>query len=148
MLALLGVPAALLLAVLAGVFDLVPIVGFFLSAAPAVLLGALVSPAVAFAVAGLYVLYNTIENYYITPKVYGHELELSDLAVVGVFLVGAELGGVFGALVWLPLSPFTLHEDAWLTHAGKRRLADRRRNRGGAGTLNQDTPVSSLSAGE
>ena len=120
-LALLGVPAALLLAVLAGVFDLVPIVGFFLSAAPAVLLGALVSPAVAFAVAGLYVLYNTIENYYITPKVYGHELELSDLAVVGVFIVGAELGGVLGALVSLPIAAvYPYIEDAWLTREGKR----------------------------
>jgi predicted PurR-regulated permease PerM len=41
---------------------------------------------------------------YIAPKVYGHELRLSDLAVIGAFAVGAELGGVVGALVALPLA--------------------------------------------
>ena len=127
-LAALRVPAALLLALLAGVLDLVPIIGFFLSAAPAVLLAVLVSPAVAFAVAAFYVLYNALENYYITPKVYGHQLQLSDLAVVVAFLVGAELGGVLGALVSLPLAavyPFV--EDAWLSRAGNRRLAEEHR---------------------
>jgi predicted PurR-regulated permease PerM len=124
----LKVPAALLLGLLAGVLDLVPIVGFFLSAAPAVLLAALVSPAVAITVAVFYVFYNTIENYYITPKVYGHELQLSDLAVVAAFLVGAELGGVLGALVALPIAavyPFV--ENAWLARAGNRQLAEEHR---------------------
>jgi predicted PurR-regulated permease PerM len=118
---LLEVPAALLLGVLAGVLDLVPIIGFFLSAAPAVMLATLVSPTVAIAVAAFFVLYNTVENYYITPKVYGRELRLSDLAVVAVFLVGAELGGVLGALVSLPIAAvYPYVEDAWLTRTGKR----------------------------
>ena len=124
----LNVPAALLLGLLAGVLDLVPIVGFFLSAAPAVLLAALVSQAVAVTVTVFYVFYNTLENYYITPKVYGHELQLSDLAVVAAFLIGAELGGVLGALVSLPLaSVYPFVEDAWLTRAGRRTLADEHR---------------------
>jgi predicted PurR-regulated permease PerM len=122
------VPAAMLLAILAGVLDLVPIIGFFLSAAPAVVLAAIVSPAVAVGVASFYVLYNLFENYYISPKVYGHELRLSDLAVVATFLVGAELGGVLGALVSLPIAavyPFV--EDAWLTRSSGRQLAEEHR---------------------
>ena len=118
----------LLLAILAGVLDLVPIVGFFISAAPAVLLGAVVSPTVAILVAAFYVLYNTFENYYITPKVYGHQLQLSDLAVVAVFLAGAELGGVLGALVSLPLAAvYPYVEDAWRTRAGRRVAEEHRR---------------------
>lgn len=99
-----GVPAALLLALLAGLLDLVPVVGFFLSAAPAILLGATVSPMVALGVALFFVAYNLVENYYIQPKVYGREMELSALAVIVAFLVGGTLGGVLGALIALPLA--------------------------------------------
>lgn len=113
-LVVLGVPAALLLALLAGILDLVPVIGFFLSAAPAVLLASTVSPTVAVLVLAFYLLYNLVENYYIQPKVYGGELELSDLAVIASFLVGAELGGVLGALVALPLAAtYPVVERIW-----------------------------------
>ena len=98
------VPAALLLALLAGILDFVPVVGFFVSATPAILLGLTVSPMVALGVALFYAAYNLVENYYIQPKVYGHELQLSDLAVISAFLVGSTLGGVLGALVALPIA--------------------------------------------
>ena len=121
-LALMQVPAALVLALLAGIFDFVPVIGFILSAVPAVLLGAAVSPMVALAVAAFFVLYNLVENYYIAPKVYGRELRLSDLAVVAAFLVGAELGGVLGALISLPLAAmYPAIEQIWFTSSN---LAD------------------------
>jgi predicted PurR-regulated permease PerM len=103
LLSALQVPAALLLAVLAGVLNFIPVIGLVLSGAPAVLLGFTVSAAVGVGVAVFYVLYNLLENYYIQPKVYGRQLRLSDLAVIGGFLVGAELGGVLGAIVALPI---------------------------------------------
>ena len=100
----LQVPAALLLALLAGILDFVPVVGFVLSAAPAIILGLTVSPAVAAGVGAFYVVYNMVENYYIQPKVYGRELELSDFAVITAFLIGGTLGGVLGALIALPVA--------------------------------------------
>ena len=103
-LAAMQVPAALVLALLAGILDLVPVIGFFLSAAPAILLGLSVSPVVGLGVALFYVLYNLVENYYIQPAVYGKELRLSDLAVIAAFLVGATLGGVLGAVMALPIA--------------------------------------------
>lgn len=113
-LSVLGVPAALFLALLAGLLDLVPVVGFFLSAAPAVLLAFAVSPTVALVVIAFYLLYNLVENYYIQPKVYGSELRLSDLAVIASFLVGAELGGVLGALIALPVAAiYPIVERIW-----------------------------------
>jgi predicted PurR-regulated permease PerM len=124
-LAALNVPAALLLAVLAGVLDLIPVIGFFLSAAPAVLLGLSVSPTVALGVAAFYVLYNAVEGYYIQPKVFGRELRLSDLAVVAAFLVGAQLGGVLGAVVSLPLAAmYPIIEKTWLTRTAMETTAD------------------------
>jgi len=112
---LLHVPAALLLALLAGVFDFVPVLGFICSAAPAVLLALSRSPWVAVSVAGLYALYHLIENYYIGPKVYGDRLRLSNLAVILAFAVGAEIGGVVGALLALPFAAlYPVIERVWL----------------------------------
>jgi predicted PurR-regulated permease PerM len=115
-LTILKVPAALLLALLAGVFDFVPVLGFALSGAPAAVLAATVSPATAVLVVGLYILYHFIENYFIAPKVYGNELRLSNLAVLIAFAVGAELGGVIGALVALPIAAaYPAVERIWLS---------------------------------
>jgi predicted PurR-regulated permease PerM len=111
----LKVPAAMLLALLAGLFNFIPVVGIFLSAFPAVLLALTVSSTAALAVAAFYVVYNAFENYYIAPKVYGNELRLSDLAVILAFAVGAELGGVVGALIALPIAAmYPTIENIWL----------------------------------
>jgi predicted PurR-regulated permease PerM len=127
-LAAMHVPAALVLALLAGLLDFVPVVGFILSAAPAVLLGFTVSPMVALAVATFYVLYNIVENYYIQPKVYGRELRLSDLAVIAAFLVGAELGGVLGAVIALPVAAmYPAVERIWFDRPGETDTADEHR---------------------
>ena len=125
----LGVLAALLLSLLAGVLDFVPVLGILLSLVPAALLAATVSPAVLVAVIAFYLLYNAVENYYIAPKVYGHELRLSDLAVIGAFAVGAELGGVVGALVALPLAAiYPVVEQEWLAdRLGRDVVEDHRR---------------------
>jgi predicted PurR-regulated permease PerM len=115
-LTILKVPAALLLALLAGVFDFVPVLGFALSGVPAVVLASTVSPATAVLVVGLYILYHFIENYFIAPKVYGTELRLSNLAVLISFAVGAELGGVIGALLALPFAAaYPAVERIWLS---------------------------------
>jgi predicted PurR-regulated permease PerM len=114
-LTLLHVPAALLLALLAGIFDFVPVLGFICSALPAVLLALSVSPAVAITVAGLYIGYHALENYWIGPKVYGDRLRLSNLAVILAFAVGAEIGGIVGALLALPVAAmYPVIENVWL----------------------------------
>jgi len=114
-LTLLKVPGAMLLAVLAGIFDFVPVLGFILSSVPAVILGLGVSPLVGIVVAGLYVLYHLIENYYLGPKVYGGKLRLSHLAVILAFAVGAEVGGIIGAILALPVAAmYPVIEGIWL----------------------------------
>jgi predicted PurR-regulated permease PerM len=111
----LGVPASLLLAVLSGIFNLLPVVGLLLSAALATLLAFTVSSTVGFTVIAFYTVYNLVENYVIQPKVYGSALRLSGLAVIAAFLVGAELGGVLGALVALPLAAmYPAVEQIWI----------------------------------
>jgi predicted PurR-regulated permease PerM len=117
-LSLLKVPAALLLALLAGVCDFIPVLGFALSAVPAIVLAMTVSATVAISVLLLYIAYHAIENYFIAPRVYGEWLRLSNLAVVVAFAIGAELAGVVGALLALPAAAaYPSIERIWLRRA-------------------------------
>jgi predicted PurR-regulated permease PerM len=112
---MLDVPGTLLLAFLTAVFDLIPVLGIFLTAVPMVLLALTVSPAVGIATALFNAGYNVVENYYISPMVYGNRLRLSSLAVILSFGVGAELGGVVGALIALPIAAmYPAVENIWL----------------------------------
>lgn len=114
-LTILHVPMALLLGVLAGVFDVLPIIGFFLSVLPAVAVGLTVSVKTAVLVFAFHVAYNLVENYFIVPKVYGDKLKLSNLAVLLAITVAALLAGVTGAIVVLPLvAAYPVFERLWL----------------------------------
>jgi predicted PurR-regulated permease PerM len=115
LLALLDVPGALLLAVLAGVLDVLPVVGFILSIVPATLLGMTVSGQVALIVAIAYILYHAVENYLIVPVVYGNKLRLSTLVVLLALLVGGTIGGIPGAILALPIAAsYPIVERIWL----------------------------------
>jgi len=114
-LGMLKVPAALPLSIVAGVFDILPILGFFLSTVPACLLALSVSSRTALIVLGLYLLYHVLENYLIVPKVYGKSLRLSTLTVLLGLLAGGLLAGIPGALAALPLvASYSVIERIWL----------------------------------
>lgn len=111
----LKVPAALVLAIIAGLFDFIPIVGFLLSLGITAVLAATVSTGALLGVVAFYLGFNAIENYFIIPKVYGRELEMSNLAVLIAVAVGGQLGGVMGALLALPIAAtYPIVERIWL----------------------------------
>jgi len=128
-LTLLKVPGAFMLAVLAGVCDFVPIVGFFVALTPAVLVALTISPGTAVAVAVLYVICSVIENYAIAPKIYGHHLKLSRIAVLLGLSIGAAIGGIIGAVLALPVvAAYPIVERIWLRESlGKNVLAEHAR---------------------
>jgi predicted PurR-regulated permease PerM len=103
-LSILGVPQPLLLAILAAVADAIPVVGVVIATIPAVLLALTVSPLAAGIVLVLYVAYQQVENYLIVPRVYRGTLELHPFAVLIAVLVGAQLLGVLGVLLALPIA--------------------------------------------
>jgi predicted PurR-regulated permease PerM len=114
-LAWLGVPAALMLALISGMLNFIPVIGFILSSVLAAMLAATVSPNVLLMVVAFYLVFNLIESYLIAPKVFGHEMELSNLAVIVAVIVGAELGGVMGGLLALPVAAvYPTIERIWL----------------------------------
>ncbi len=114
-LGLLGVPAALPLAFLAALFDVLPVLGFFLAAVPAVLMALTLSPLKALLVVVLYVLYHGVENYFLVPKIYGNRLRLSDLVVLISLMAAGYLAGVLGAIAVLPIvASYPIIERIWL----------------------------------
>jgi predicted PurR-regulated permease PerM len=128
-LALLQVPAAFMLAILAGVLDFVPILGFFVALTPAVVIGLTVSSGTGVAVVGVYMLCSVIENYGLAPKLYGHHLKVSRVAVLLGLVAGAAIGGIIGAVLALPVvAAYPIVERIWLRKSlGKAVLAEHAR---------------------
>ena len=101
---LLGVPGALLLALIAAITEAIPIIGPLLGAIPAVLVAATVSPELALIVAGLYVLIQFVEGNVLVPIVMRHAVGISPLLVLTSLLIGAAAGGFIGALLAVPIA--------------------------------------------
>ena len=118
---LLHIPAAVPLAVLAFIADLVPIVGTVVMIAPAVLLALVISPVKAMIVLAVYLAYHLTESYYIIPRVFGKEMRLSNLTVLLAVTIAGILQGAIGAVLILPfVAAYPVVEEIWL----QRRLGD------------------------
>lgn len=102
-LTLLGIDYALPLAIFAGFLEIIPTIGPFISAIPAVLLALLISPLMALAVAALYFLIQQIENNFIVPQLMAKECGLNPLITIIALIAGFKLGGVVGAILAVPV---------------------------------------------
>jgi predicted PurR-regulated permease PerM len=100
----LRVPFALALAVLAGMLELLPNIGPIISAVPAVILAYTVSPLLALATAGLYLLVQQLENYLLVPKVHEQSVGVAPLAILLAVLIGGTLAGIAGAVLAVPVA--------------------------------------------
>lgn len=94
---------AVLLALVAGVLELVPIIGPIIAAVPAVLIGASISPAAALAAVALYTVVQQLENHLLVPKVMGDAVDLHPALVIFSLIVGASLFGLWGAILATPV---------------------------------------------
>jgi len=103
-LTVLGVEYALLLALIAGIFEVIPYLGPFLGAVPAVFLAFAQSPLKALLVLILFVVIQQIENNIIVPKVMSKSVGINPLLVIIVLLVGGKMGGVLGMILAVPVA--------------------------------------------
>ena len=101
-LTVLGLPYALLLALIAAIGEVIPMIGPIISAVPAVLIAFIYSPLQGFLTLGLYVIIQQLENHLIVPKVMERAVALHPLAVLLALLAGSELMGVTGAILSVP----------------------------------------------
>lgn len=100
---ILAVPYALPLALIAGIFEIIPLIGPIISAIPAILIGLTVSPAIALAAMALFIIVQQLENNLIVPMVMSKVVGLQPPVVIISLLIGAKLIGIGGAFLAIPV---------------------------------------------
>jgi len=101
---ILGVPYAVALGLVVGIFDLIPLAGATIAAIIVSTVGFLHSTTAGVVLVGYFVVYQQVENQIIQPVVYGRTVKLSPLAVLVAVLAGAQLAGIVGALGAIPIA--------------------------------------------
>ncbi len=98
----LGIPFAVPLAVFSGLLGLIPAVGAYIGAAPAVIVGFFQSGLTGVVVLVYFIVYQQVENYVIQPRIMKNAVNLSPVAVIISTLVFGSLAGFAGAVLALP----------------------------------------------
>lgn len=99
----LGIPYALPLALLAGIFEIVPYLGPVVASIPAIILGFSISPFVGGAAIGLAVLIQQLENYVFVPKIMEKSTGVSPIVTLISLAIGARLAGITGMVISIPI---------------------------------------------
>lgn len=102
---LLGLDNALLLGVIAGIAELIPIVGPALGAVPALLVAAVTGDVtLVLLVAGVYVVIQIVEGNVLVPMVMKNAIGVPPFLVIVSLLVGGAVAGLIGALLAVPIT--------------------------------------------
>lgn len=103
-LVILGVPYPLVLALVAGLTELIPMLGPILGAIPAVFIALTISPWKALFVIILYLVIQQLENNLIVPKVMQRATGLNPIVVLVIMLIGGKLAGITGVILAVPVT--------------------------------------------
>jgi predicted PurR-regulated permease PerM len=98
------VPYAVVLGVLAGLFELVPMFGPILSAVPAILVALFLPFPTVLWVALFFFLVQQVESNVLGPRITGHAVGLHPLGAMFALLAGLQLAGLLGALFAVPVA--------------------------------------------
>lgn len=105
-LATVGFPYAVLLAVFAGLSNLIPYIGPVAGAIPAVLIALVNSvPGIEFLmVIAVYIVAQLIDNFFIIPLVVAKIVNLHPVTVAIAIIIGAQIGGILGMIISIPVA--------------------------------------------
>jgi predicted PurR-regulated permease PerM len=103
-LVIMGVPFAVALGLIVAILDLIPLAGATIAAILIGTVAFLHSIPAGIVVIVFFIVYQQVENHLLQPLVYGRTVQLSPLAVLISILIGAELGGILGALGAIPVA--------------------------------------------
>jgi len=97
---------AVLLAVIAGVFELLPIIGPIISMIPTLLIALTTHDPVlaAIAVVILYLVVQQVEGAVLVPKIQGSAVDMHPSLVIFVLIVGGSIAGLLGAILAIPIT--------------------------------------------
>lgn len=99
-----GIKYALVLGLIAGVFEFIPYLGPMFSAIPAVFLAFFQDPIKAIIVIGIYIGVQQLENNLLVPKIMQRAIGLNPVITITSLLIGMKVGGVIGALLSIPVA--------------------------------------------
>ncbi len=129
---LIGLPNAVALAVLAGLFELIPLVGPVLGAGAALLVALVYDPSKAIWVVAAAVVIQALENYILVPRVVGQSAGVNPLVTLLALAAFGALFGIPGALLAIPLAAmvqilfrsavFNLDKPGWSDMSARDRL--------------------------
>ena len=124
--ALLGLPSPLVLGLIAGMLEFVPLVGPLVVAILAIALALLHTGfGLAFLVLAFLGVLRIVEDYVIYPRLIGQGIHLHPLAVILAILAGAEIAGVAGIFLAIPvIAVITVSYRHWLEHRGSETIAE------------------------
>jgi predicted PurR-regulated permease PerM len=123
---LIGLPSPLVLGIMAGMLEFVPLVGPLTMAIVAAALALLHSGYwMALAVLVFLGVLRVVQDYVIYPRIIGVGIHLHPLAVILAILAGAELAGVAGVFLAIPvIAILTVSYRHWLEHRGSETIAE------------------------
>lgn len=101
-LSILGVEYALVLAIIAGILEIIPTIGPIVSAVPAVIVAVSINPPLAIFVVAAYILIQQLENHVLVPRVMESVVGLPPSVIIVSILIGGSLLGIPGALLAVP----------------------------------------------
>lgn len=101
-LVLLKVNFAVVLGIIAGIFNIIPFLGPILGAVPAVVITLIKSPLRAVAVVILFFVIQQVESGIISPRIVGDKVGLHPLTVIFSILAGGQIGGAVGMILAVP----------------------------------------------
>ena len=119
-----GVPFFYVLGLIAGLGELIPIIGPLIAAIPAILIALTVSPRAAILVVVYFSVQQFIEGSVLVPRIMERQVGVTAVTVIVALLIGSELFGVVGALLAVPtaaivqvvLQEFVSREHAQAAH--------------------------------
>lgn len=98
-----GMPYPLLLASIVALFNIIPYMGPFFGAAPALIMATTISIKMVLLVAVINLLVQILEGNVISPQVVGRTTHLHPMTIILALLVGGELSGIVGMILAVPI---------------------------------------------
>ena len=118
-LSFLGVKYALVLALIAGLLEVIPYIGPIIAVVPAFIIAFAQAPFLGFSVLLSYIILQQIENHFIVPKIMQRVTGLNPIISILALLVGVKVAGLIGAMFAIPIAMMgvVILEDLFQDHS-------------------------------
>ena len=99
---IIGLPNALILALVSAITNIIPYFGPFIGGAPAVIVAALISPKLALFVVLIILIVQQVDSNLISPYIMGKKLNIHPLTIILLLLFAGNFAGVMGMILAVP----------------------------------------------